>query len=152
MLTLQELKFKNLIKKKKHRIQHKQYFVYEIPVCTHEWGKHCHKLDQDTNDVHPRGVGLCLLQFVFSHKRDEELWAVSSYAMHSLGLSFLICNMGINKTPASKGCWKAEGLTEGECREGYETRCPKLLVANISRIHHRLTSSSSRSQRPTTES
>lgn len=88
---------------------------------------------------------------VFTQKR-EELWAVSGYAIHSLGLSFLICNMGINKAPASKGCCTAEGLTEGECREGYETRCPKLLAANISRIRHRLTSSSSRSQRPATES
>lgn len=58
---------------------------------------------------------------------------MGGYATHSLGLSFLTCNMGTNIVPASKGCWKTEGLIHAEGREWYRTCFPQLLDANISR-------------------
>lgn len=92
---------------------------------------------------------------LYLHVKDgggRELWPGGGCAIPPLGLSFPIGNVEIKTAPASKGCLKTEGLIHGECRERYQTCCPKTLVANISRIHHCLTSPSSRSQTPTTES
>ena len=68
--------------------------------------------------------------------------AASGSSLPSLGLSLLICNMGIKTAPASKGYVRTEGLIPRACG-GWCWACgPRMLIASISSICHCLPSPS----------
>lgn len=106
-------------------------------VSTHTEGAGC----QQRSSLGCRVSSDAVFIFTYLHPRAKPQ-AASGSALPSLGLSLLICNMGIKTAPASKGYVKTEGLIPRVCG-GWRWACdPRMFIANISSICHCLPSPS----------